>query len=257
MTEPPEAAPSPSVHEAQKDSNDLVLSYTALRQFLGYLGAVLPLSLIAYAIGTPRGFERSISDFYYTPMGDLLVGILCAIGVFLLCYKGFKPLRGEWITDRRTGTVAGLAAVGVALFPVRRDGLPPCDWIADGCVLYGSPIHPAYLHYGSAFVFFACLAVFCLVLFTRGDRTPDGQILWTPRNRFYIGCGAVIVAAILAMAPYVLIPALKPGLDTVNYLFWCETAAVLAFAASWLHKGKAGESLAQAGATVVRLVKGA
>lgn len=248
--------PANPTHQMQKDSNDLVLSYLALRQFLGYLGFALPSALILYAVITGRGLETSISDFYYTPMGDFLVGVLSAIGVFLLCYKGFQPMPGEWITDRRVGTLAGLGALGVALFPVRREGVQACDWLAPDCITYGSSIHPDTLHYSSAALFFACLALFCFVLFTKGDRDDTGRMIWSPRNRFYVGCGAVIVASMLALAVYKLLPALQPRLNAVNYIFWCETVGVLAFAASWLIKGKAPQSLARMGNEVVRMVRG-
>ena len=248
--------PDNQTHEAQKDSNDLVLSFLALRQFLGYLGFVLPAALLLYAWFTGRGLETSISDFYYTPMGDFLVGVLSAIGVFLLCYKGFKPMPGEWVTDRRVATLAGLGALGVALFPVKREGQPPCNWLDRDCITYGSSIHPDTLHYGSAALFFVCLALFCLVLFTKGDRDTTGHMMWTPRNRFYVGCGLVILGSIAALAVYKLIPGLQPGLDAFHYIFWCETIGILAFAASWLAKGKAPQTLVRAGAEMVRMVRG-
>lgn len=248
--------PANATHEAQKLSNDLVLSYMALRQFLGYLGFVLPSSLILYALATGRGLEASISDFYYTPMGDFLVGVLSAIGVFLLCYKGFEPMPGEWITDRRVATVAGLGALGVALFPVRREGLPPCNWLDPDCITYGSSIHPDTLHYASAALFFACLALFCLVLFTKGDRDDKGRVIWTTHNRIYVTCGVLILGAIVALGVYKLFPALQPRLNAVNYIFWCETVGVLAFAASWLVKGKAPQSLANMGTAVLHMVRG-
>ncbi|MGL6209141.1 MAG: hypothetical protein ACRC14_04850 [Paracoccaceae bacterium] len=246
----------PPEHEAQKDSNDLVLSFLALRRFLGYLGAALPISMLAWAQVSGLGLQPSISDFYYTPMGDLLVGILSAIGVFFLCYKGFRPLPHEWLTDRRVATVAGFAALGVALFPVRRIGQPPCPWDEPGCITFGSTLHPNVLHYGSAFVFFACLALFCLILFTRGDRTEDGKTLWTPRNLFYASCGTVILISMAAMLVYFFAPdATKARLTANNYIFWWETAGIIAFAASWLVKGKAPQTLAKVGADMMHRMR--
>jgi hypothetical protein len=242
-------------HQAQKSQNDLVLSYLALRQFLGYLGFVLPSALLLYAFGTSRVLEDSISDFYYTPMGDFLVAVLSAIGVFLLFYKGYQPMPGEWITDRRVGTLAGLGALGVALFPIGRKGQPLCDWWVTDCVTYGSTIHPDTLHYASAAVFFACLAVFCLLLFTKGARDDQGRMMWTPRNRFYVGCGMLILASMLALGVYFLFPDLQGRLNAVNYIFWSETVGVLAFAASWLVKGRAPETLARAGTEMMRKMR--
>ena len=239
-------AASPALHEAQKADNGLILSYQALQQLLGWFGLTLPVVLLAYAAFAVQGLQPSISDFYYTAMGDVLVGILSAIGIFLLCYHGYEKLPGQWLSDRQVSFTAGIAALGVAVFPVHRLGQPPCNLTDVTCITFGWSVHPDWFHYGSAAVFFACLALFCLVLFTRGDRTPDGHILWTPRNIFYTTCGGLIVLSILAMAPYVMgndqTRALLAG---YNYLFWWETLGILAFAASWLKKGKAQESVAR------------
>ena len=244
---------SPAKHEAQKADNGLILSYQALQQLLGWFGLALPVALLAYASFAVQGLQPSISDFYYTAMGDVLVGILAAIGVFLLCYRGYEPLPGQWLSDRRVSFTAGVAALGVALFPVHRLGQPSCSLTEATCITFGWSVHPDWFHYGAAGVFFASLAVFCLVLFTRGDRTPEGSIIWTPRNIFYTICGGLIVLSILAMAPYVMgNDQTRDLLARYNYLFWWETLGILAFAASWLRKGKAAESVAR----VVKQVAG-
>lgn len=72
-----------------------------MQQLLGYLGLALPISMILYAMMSGTGLQPSISDFYFTPMGDVLVGTLCAIGVFLLCYRGYAPLIRQRISDRQ------------------------------------------------------------------------------------------------------------------------------------------------------------
>ncbi len=246
MTNPTDKADSPPVHEVQKNDNGLILSYTALQQLLGYLGLGLPVGLILFALLSGAGLQPSISDFYYTPMGDVLVGTLCAIGVFLLCYRGYEPLVKQRISDRQVSFVAGFAAIGVALFPVHRLDYPPACTV-NPCLLFGATSHPDVFHYGSAGVFFACLAIFCLILFPRGDQDKAGRILWsTPRNKFYAVCGSLIVAAMLAMIPYVLGSAeTRDQLGRYNYLFWWETVGILAFAASWLRKGKAHDALAK------------
>lgn len=245
MIPPIRKAASPARHEAQKADNTLILSFQALQQLLGWFGLALPVALLAHAAFAVQGLQPSISDFYYTAMGDVLVGILAAIGVFLLCYRGYEKLPGQWLSDRQVSLTAGVAALGVALFPVHRLGQPPCILSDVTCITFGWSVHPDWLHYGAAGVFFACLAVFCLVLFTRGDRTPEGNIIWTPRNIFYTTCGGLIVLSIVAMAPYVMGNAqTRALLAGYNYLFWWETLGILAFAASWLRKGKAAESVA-------------
>jgi hypothetical protein len=91
----------------------LVLSYMALRRAIGVLGSGLPLLLaLGKMLLQGPGLEHSISAYYYTAMGDVLVGSLCAIGVFLLSYQGYER------ADQIAGRLACVSAVGVALFPV-------------------------------------------------------------------------------------------------------------------------------------------
>jgi hypothetical protein len=224
-----------------------------LQQFLGYLGASLPIVLLLFAWLSGFGLEPSISDFYYTPMGDVLVGVLCAIGVFLLFYRGYDPLPRERLSDRQVSFVAGIAAFGIAIFPVHREHYIPCNLAKPDCLSFGLTIHPNWFHYGSAAVFFICLAVFCLVLFTRGDRSESGAILWTGRNRFYAGCGIAIVVSIIAMAPVAMVgSATRERLAELHYLFWWESLGVFAFAASWLRKGRAPEAVMRGMRAVAR-----
>ena len=66
-------------------NNYLVISYLSLRKAIGFIGLLLPLVL---ALGNlllgDAGLETSISLYYYTNMGSVLVGSLCAIGTFLM-----------------------------------------------------------------------------------------------------------------------------------------------------------------------------
>lgn len=232
-------------HLTQEHNNALVMSYRALQQFLGWLGMALPISLVMYSLISGKGLRPSISDYYYSPMGDVFVGILCAIGTFLLFYRGYDPLPDERISDRQVSLVAGLAALGVAGFPAHRIGLPQCYVTADDCLNFGSTIHPNWLHDACAAVFFICLALFCLVLFTRGDRTPERKIIWTQRNRIYVTCGVLIVASIAGIFPTMVSPRLRLDLAAYHYVFWCESLGILSFGVSWLVKGRAPEMIAR------------
>ena len=55
--------------------------------------------------------QPSISAYYYTPMRDIFVGILFAIGSFLYLYKGFSRQENYALN------CAGLLALGIAVFP--------------------------------------------------------------------------------------------------------------------------------------------
>ncbi|MGC1427319.1 MAG: hypothetical protein WA822_01915 [Albidovulum sp.] len=225
------------------DSN-LVLSYNAVRQALGYIGWFLPLSLLAFAQIGNHPIEASISDYYYTPMGGVLTGTLFAIGVFLVAYRGYDPTPGERLSDRWLARVAGVSALGIALLPVHRSGYPICT-DTPPCWAFGAWAHPEILHYGAAIVFFACLALFSLVQFPRGERDGAGRLIWSCRAIIYLGCGTVILAVMAAILPYFLVgEAAREALSDRKYLFWCESLGIIAFATSWLTKGRAFSSLA-------------
>ena len=90
----------------------LVLSYLGLRKAIGIIGISLPFVLaIGKIIFDDPGIQPSISDYYYTIMGDVFVGSLCAMGVFLLSYRGYDK------QDNIAGNLACVFAIGVALFP--------------------------------------------------------------------------------------------------------------------------------------------
>ena len=220
----------------QEEKNELVQSFLFVRQALGIIGFSLPISLLAYSLFSRTSIRPSISDYYHTPMGDVLVGALCAIGVFLLTYKGYKKKRREKLSDKWVARLAGCSAIGIALFPMRNPALD----VPSGCIIpaSGFTCHPAYFHFGSAAVFFICLALFCLFIFTRGDRTDEGKIIWTPRNKMYVACGCLILLSIVALMPYIFYD-LKDTLDPYKYMFFWESVGILAFAASWLAKGRA------------------
>jgi len=230
-----------------------VMSYLAVRRALGLLGLALPIVLYAYARPFGYGMQPSISEFYHTQMGDVVVGSLVAIGVFLIAYKGYPRLPGERLSDQVVSSVAGLAAIGVALFPV----LPPAftDCAAAGTFpVEGAPVQGivahwcafAWIHFASAMVFFLALAAFCFFLFPRGDQTADGRVDWRgTKNRLYLVCGVLLILSIAALLIYALVPSgTKSTLRAGNYIFWWETVGVVAFATSWLAKGRILEGVA-------------
>ena len=211
------------MQDSAKDSRSLVLSYLTLRKAVGVLGISLPfvLSLGALMIFRVRAPE-SISAFYYTGMGDVFVGTLCAIGVFLLAYKGHDRC------DELAGAFAGVCAIGVALFPTTPSVDPTTLEKAIGAA-----------HLVFAALFFLTLAYFSLCLFTKTDkeRTPTRQKIW--RNRVYRACGYTIVAGIVLIAVYALLPeGIEKVLSAYNPVCWLESIAVVAFGMSWLTKGE-------------------
>jgi 4-hydroxybenzoate polyprenyltransferase len=88
---------------------ELVHSYIALRRAVGWIALALPVVLIRIHRGKPL---TSISQSYYRDFDALFVGFLCAIGVFLLFYRGYDG------RDRATSLIAGVCAILLAKCPV-------------------------------------------------------------------------------------------------------------------------------------------
>ncbi|GAA1385513.1 DUF998 domain-containing protein [Pseudonocardia kongjuensis] len=193
-----------------------VLSYLGLRRAVGVIGIGLPFVLVIgdLALGGD-GLRDSISRYWYSPVRDVFVGSMCAIGVFLYCYRYDRP-------DRLLANVTGTAAIAVALLPTSPE---------TGATTAGTVV--GWLHLVAAAIFFVGLAVFCLDLFTRGDVHNPRK---AARNRVYRICGATIIACLVLAA---LDAALLPDALAArwNTLFWLEAVAILAFGVAWFVKG--------------------
>jgi hypothetical protein len=195
--------------------NTLVHSYLFLRRAIGLIGLALPVVLILGKQLVQGGdLIGSLSGYYYTDLRDVLVGAMCAVGVFLLAYYGHDRV------DNIASTVAGLGAIGLALSPTTPD-----HDVTAGDRTAG------VLHLVFAAVFFLSLAYFCLRLFPHDGEQPERF------GALYRVCGGVILACLvlIALAKYVgLVPELHPAL-------WLEAVAVEAFGVAWLVKGRTME----------------
>ncbi|MGH3859237.1 DUF998 domain-containing protein [Actinokineospora sp.] len=202
---------------------DLVHSYLYLRRAIGLIGLALPPVLILGKILLDGGgLQNSLSGYYYTGMRDVLVGAMWAVGVFLFCYRGYSVV-DDWVAN-----IAGISAIGVAIFPTSPSGGPNVS-AADDKLL-------GYVHVAAAAVFFLSLAYFCLFLFTRQDGENPGEHS-EARNKVYVACGVAIVVCIG------LIPVIAYLFDNetkaLHPALWLESGAVLAFGVAWATKGKA------------------
>lgn len=203
-------------------SNTLVLSYLGIRRAIGVSGLLLPIALgpIGWLFGI--AIQDNLSSYYHTPLRDVFVGTLCAIGIFLFCYRGY-----DWI-ENWTANVGCASALGVALFPL--------DYASDP--LYQRSL-VGYVHTFSGGVFFLTLAFYSLYHFPR-DTAIDAEPHVRERNFIYRVSGLVILAAMLMMGLYLMwLPTeWKEKANHYNFLFWMEWIAVWAFAAAWLAKGR-------------------
>lgn len=207
-----------------------VISYLTLRKAVGVIGLLLPFVLVIgtwiLAMNFPA-VRSSISSYYYSAMGNVLVGSLCATGFFLWSYKGYARdpgrLLGFPITDNLVSNVAGISAVGVALFPTPpgRDATTLREFTAISADFIG------LIHVTSAAIFFFSLAIMSICLFTKGEHPL--------KNRIYMICGWTIVGCMVAIFLVWLVPSGNPIKD--YGVFVLETVAILAFGTSWFTKG--------------------
>ena len=206
----------------QSPTSFLVISFLTLRKAIGYLGMALPFALAIGGIAIFQlGIQGSISGYYHTGMRDVFVGDLCAVGVFLWGYKGYDFI------DNLAADVAGLSAIGVALFPTS----PPDPSSVEKII--------GWIHTTFAASFFISLALISLFLFTR---TESGKIS-TPqklqRNRVFRICGYVMLAAIALIAVFGILPEpIRAWLEKLDPVFWLESIAIFAFGVSWFVKGE-------------------
>jgi hypothetical protein len=214
-------------HRQKEDHNELVISYKNLRMLVGLMGFALPVSMLLSAALGRAAMQPSISDFYFTRMGDVFVGILCAIGLFLSTYNGYETI------DKVASRIAALLALLVAFNPTPYIGTNPCCSFHD--------IHHAaytgYIHFGCAAALFLDLALMSLFLFTRTEdkdkRTGRKKI----RDMVYIVCGIIMILCIAVVGVYTLDKKLD-FLKEYNITFWLETIMLFAFGTSWLVKAE-------------------
>lgn len=197
----------------------LVLSYLSLRKAVGIIGLALPFVLaLGRILLQGCGLQSSISSYYYTDVGDVFVGALCAIGVFLGSYR-YGP------KDEIAGRLACVFAIGVALLPTTPEGVATCREQIIGT-----------FHLAFAALLFLTLAYFCLKLFTLTNQ-PKPTPRKLQRNTVYRVCGYAILASILLIA-VAAIPAVCRRICWLKPRFWLESVAVVAFGVAWLVKGE-------------------
>ena len=212
---------------------DLLISYHKLQQTVGWIAFLMPIAvrLIAY-LSQGIFTTNSISAYYYTNTRDVFVGALVAGGIVLAFF------RSEHRCDCWLAIVAGLAAIGIALFPMD---------VATG-ILHSSAtatseseqmlvqalrtgVHgPVGYHFIFVTLFF--VTTFYLVAFRfRANTPPAAGDRKKQRNTVYVVCGGLMGLAFVWIGILWL-------LDRQGSIFWPETLAVMSFACAWLVKGQ-------------------
>ncbi|ARF82246.1 hypothetical protein ACIG0C_25305 [Kitasatospora aureofaciens] len=187
-----------------------------LRFGVGAIGVLLPPALplgnwLADEVtgrSTDGFWPASMSAAYYTGTRNVFVGALCALGVFLVCYRFDRR-------DDRWSTAAGLFALGVAL-------CPPAPQDPTGLQRTVGVFHLVF-----AALLFVMLALFCLYSFRNPRSTQPARV-----GAAYLAAGVLILVALVAAA----VAGLSGfGADwAVRPMYLCEWVATWAFGAAWI-----------------------
>lgn len=242
----------------QNNNDDLIISYLKIRKYIGWLGLLLPFILLItnYAVNkldilnnaffikkicsdpyvSAGSFKSSISHYYYTTVGELFTGVLCAVALFMFCYKGHKLRPGEkGLSDNALSNLAGIFALGVVVFPTGYGADNAC--ITDNMRSFLSSTYTGYIHFANAALFFISLAVMSMVNFRRtADIVSFGK---GKEDNMYLTCGIVMLACLLLIFVYSMwVEGKVPWLDKIHPVYCLEAVALIFFGISWLLKGK-------------------
>lgn len=234
--------PSPPSPEGRAD--DLSgLSARVHRQLIGDVGLALPILLLIITWlrrdhpDQPWRWHNSISAYYYTGAVAAFVGLLVALALFLFAYRGYK--NKYQLVDRLAAMIAGVAALGVAFFPTTApDGFTAAAWWTE---------RTGVLHYVSAVVLFALFGVFSSWLFRLTGSGEQPAADKRTRNLVYLACGIAIIVSIAWAG--------VAGMNKKSILV-PESIALVAFAVSWLTKGRAVKSIVDTARSIGSKVKG-
>lgn len=258
-----------SQNERRIAENKLIVSYLTLRRLIGWLGVTLPVVIylgnwliFTHRVGSclmpSSNVPYSLSGYYYTHMRGLFTGTFSALGVFLVAYNGYD------LRDQLTSTAAGLAAIGIAIFPTKR---PDNFLTAQGgtCgpriqVLYNASPDQSWIALGhniSLIVLLSALFVMALLFTKKGSESEQAAKNDQERNRkkrnnsIYRFSAAGIAAGGLGAIVQAFLPASVQA--RTPWLFWFEFVAIIAFGVAWFVKGEAQKPLAKSGARLARL----
>ena len=195
----------------------ILSSYSALRRGIGLLAVALPLILsILGIVLADVALQGSISAYYHAGAGAMrnwFVGILWAIGVFLLLYRGFTK-REDIALD-----LAGILLIMVAMFPMEWDCGDSCQKVS----VHGVSAIGFFLMIGYVCIFRSCDTLYLLKTAAQRRRYRNlyrvlGHAMWV----FPVIVGFLLFLGVNPLGPY-----------TILIL---ETVAIWVFAAYWLIK---------------------
>jgi len=222
----------------KESENKLVLSYMTLRNLIGFSGLLLPVVLILFTKSNYHSIFilPTISEYYYTNNGDILVVILSVLSVFLITYNGYTMMEKFWMV------LAAVCGIGVAFCPMS------IEYAADPGSLHTTLEVPKMfgreLHMIFASLFFISISIISLHYFPKSNKplTHNPGEKRSPkekRNIVFKICGIVMLLCVALIGIYFIwIEEIKKVTGELPVIFIFESFAVWAFAVAWLTKGQ-------------------
>jgi hypothetical protein len=241
------------------EASDMIISYNKLRKSIGWLGLLLPLVIIfgnwvfeffdvfnckALILHTcSRSYHLSslvkptISDSYYTPMGEWFTGCLGSIGLFMFCYKGHDLRPGEHFSDNFITNTIGICAFFVALCPTSASLPEGVNCLDDNFRIFQAGTVTNIVHLSAATLLFVCLGRMSYTNFRRSQNPEDfGKGADDGWFKFF---GLVIYSCIGGLMLYKGLNTYVPQtIKNLQPFYILESIALISFGLSWLIKGK-------------------
>lgn len=252
-----------------KEATSQVFHYRTFRTIIG--GIAIAIALVTTIVfmtntvaqTTLENIPTSISVTYHFGARDVFVGMLFIVGAFLVAYKGHNTGKKLLINEAHVATIAGLAAILVALCPTT----VKCDYAYDFSYDLGktvcveqnkektetksdndallSPIKKAQILaniHGIAAVFLiGSLLFFCYRFYKRAMHKYqyddyDLQIRQKIKKRanVYLCCGLAMVASPVIGLIWERVANVKHS----QFIFVIELVCLVAFGVAWLTAGK-------------------
>jgi len=224
-----------TITELIEDNSHILLSSFKMRKIIGILGMILPLLLYFGVMLTSKYnvVQHSISLYFYTFMGGVLIATLAMLSIYLFTYQGPKNDSyykwDNWITN-----IAGLSIIIVALFPTNSASI----YHNESFVVQYEKYHLIDLHNPSAAIFFLSISCMSFFLFTRsgkeGNKAKKIQ-WWIYKFSGVIMFLCCILIVFMTQSNNEKNPEYFLGIP--HPVFWLEVIALEAFGISWFVKG--------------------
>jgi hypothetical protein len=205
--------------EAKQLLQHMLATYRTLRFVMFWIAFLLPVVLVGYGLWLGVPIQHSFSAYFYADhekfaaLRTVFVGVLCALGVALIAYRGASP-REDWALN-----FAGAFAIGVALFPMVWPEPPAKATMGSGW------------HVGCAQSLFALL--FYVAIFRKDDTIE--QIADENVRKIY-KAGYIITAWFMVLSPASAWAITQLVGRATHLVIALEWAGIWAFAFFWLVK---------------------